>query len=456
MWVPSKSIFALITLSLAVSSHSTSAIEVTDVDNVSSVDHHLKFIEYFEAQRLVDGGVPPPLSMLHLRNDFVEWMAKFERVYESMADEFERMLIWVQNHEFIEEHNNQTPKPSFTVGHNQFSDMTNDEFQKMFSLGKYSPGTHVIKAAHKKNKEESAKRKVDKYVEEERNRVQAEFRHLRKLAAGEVENDMIFFDDKWWSDDTAGDTDDKSDSGDTDDTSGGGDDSKDDDDTNGLPDEVDWVKEGAVTEVKNQGSCGSCWAFSTTGSIEGAAFIKNGELVSLSEQNLIDCDSTDKGCMGGMMETAFKFDEEAHGLCSEVEYPYLATDAHTCNTNCTKVVGSVVADYLDIDEKDKHGLLASIALQPTSVAMQAGQLSFQLYSSGVFSDAECGATGDVDHGVLAVGYGTDEESGKKFFTIKNSWGDEWGENGYFRVDRKSKNEWGTCAILMIMTAPIMA
>lgn len=156
------------------------------------------------------------------------------------------------------------------------------------------------------------------------------------------------------------------------------------------------------------------------------------------------------------METAFKFDEAAKGLCSETEYPYLAKDSQTCNSNCTKVAGSVVVDYHDIAEKDKKGLIASIAMQPTSIAMEAGQLGFQLYSSGVFSDADCGATGQVDHGVLAVGYGTDAASGKKYFTVKNSWGPDWGEKGYFRLDRKSDNKWGTCAILMIMTTPIMA
>ena len=155
------------------------------------------------------------------------------------------------------------------------------------------------------------------------------------------------------------------------------------------------------------------------------------------------------------MEDAFKYDETAHGLCSEFQYPYVGVQGY-CNSTCAKVPTSVVADYLDIDEGDKHGLLASLVLQPTSIAMQADQLGFQFYTSGVFSEESCGEEGAIDHGVLAVGYGTDEVTGKKYFKVKNSWGEDWGESGYFRLDRESKNQWGTCAILMIMTAPIMA
>jgi C1A family cysteine protease len=363
------------------------------------------------------------------------------------------MLIWAENHEFIQTHNQKYPKPSYTVAHNNFSDMTNDEFQKRHSLGKYSPGVDVILTAHIQAKEEAAMRKINGLANE--HPLQAEFRYLRDLALPKTrkltEDGGLtgFFDDKWWNDDGTDEADD--DNQQTDDGP-----IPDDNDTNGLPDEVDWVKAGAVTPAKNQGACGSCWAFSTTGSIEGAMFVKHGQLTPLSEQNLIDCDHTDKGCEGGMMEDAFKFDESAHGLCSETDYPYIAKDDEMCMTNCTKVPGSVVTDYLDIDEKDKHGLLASLALQPTSIAMQADQLSFQFYSSGVFSEEDCGETGAIDHGVLAVGYGTDEETGKKYFTVKNSWGPDWGENGFFRLARQSKNEWGTCAILRVMTAPIVA
>ncbi len=120
------------------------------------------------------------------------------------------------------------------------------------------------------------------------------------------------------------------------------------------------------------------------------------------------------------MENAFKYDESAKGLCSEADYPYLATDGHECSAvSCEKVNGTAVADYIDIDEKDKHGLIASIVLQPTSIAMQADQLEFQFYSGGVFDNQDCGAAGAVDHGVLAVGYGTDADTGMKYFNVKN-------------------------------------
>lgn len=358
-------------------------------------------------------------KLLELRGEFMEWMKTFEKEYESLEEQLERMIQWAENHEQITSHNKQSPAPSYTLGHNDFSDMSNDEFQQHFHLGKYSPGVDVIKTAHAKEKQKSAAMRKIHGMTQEQETMHSEFRYLRQLAAGDDGN--------------------KTDT---------------DDDTKGLPDSVDWVEAGAVTPTKNQGKCGSCWAFSTTGSIEGAGFIKHRELVSLSEQNLIDCDSKDNGCAGGMMENAFVFDESQKGICSETDYPYIAGKS-TCNTNCTKVSASIVTSYLDIDEKDKHGLLASIALQPTSIAMQANQLAFQFYSEGVLTSESCGAFGKVDHGVLAVGYGTDEETGKKFWKVKNSWGPAWGEGGYFRLDRKSDLTWGTCAILMIMTAPIV-
>lgn len=259
--------------------------------------------------------------------------------------------------------------------------------------------------------------------------------------------DVAYFDDMFSEDDGVADDDGAAD---TDDAT-----PADDDDTDGLPDEVDWVTAGAVTPVKNQGRCGSCWAFSTTGAMEGAHFVETGELIALSEQNLMDCDKVDHSCEGGLMEDAFKFEESANGLCSEEDYPYLGTDESECSTDCTKVPHTKVKSYTDLPEGDKKALLASLVVQPTSIAMDASSMSFQFYSGGVFDDDGCGADGSIDHGVLAVGYGYDDDSGHKFLKVKNSWGDSWGDGGYFRVKRESKNQFGTCAVLAYMTAPTL-
>merc|ERR1711862_689601 len=212
------------------------------------------------------------------------------------------------------------------------------------------------------------------------------------------------------------------------------------------------VQLGGVTPVKNQGFCGACWAFSTTGALEGAKFIKTGELVELSEQNLLDCDHTDLGCSGGLMDNAFKFDEKSGGLCSEEDYPYKAKQG-TCMTNCTDVPGSIVQTFLDVPPGDEAAMLAAIATQPISVAIQANQGIFQFYKDGVITDSSCGARAAVDHGVLAVGYGTDLQTQEPYFLVKNSWGEEWGDKGYVKLGRKTENEFGMCAILKMASFP---
>merc|ERR1712232_602722 len=214
-----------------------------------------------------------------------------------------------------------------------------------------------------------------------------------------------------------------------------------------LPKEVNWLKLGGVTPVKNQGACGSCWAFSTTGALEGAKFVKTGELVALSEQNLLDCDHEDMGCNGGLMDNAFKFDEKSGGLCSEEDYPYEAKQGSECNPmNCVDVPGTEVSTFYDVPESDADALMAAISMQPISVAIQADQFAFQFYKTGVLTDDSCGERGQVDHGVLAAGYGVDPETNEPYWLVKNSWGATWGENGYIRMSRNSENEWGMCAI----------
>jgi len=198
-------------------------------------------------------------------------------------------------------------------------------------------------------------------------------------------------------------------------------------DTSNLADGVNWVTKGAVTAVKNQGQCGSCWAFSTTGSVEGAMFLSTGTLQSFSEQQLVDCSKNgNMGCNGGLMDYAFKY-IESNPLMLESDYQYTARDG-SCKYVSSKGVGKVKS-YKDVS-RDSSGsqLKAALAKGPVSVAIEADQFVFQGYTSGVITHG-CGT--NLDHGVLAVGYGT--ESGQDYFLVKNSWGASWGANGYVKI-----------------------
>jgi C1A family cysteine protease len=214
-------------------------------------------------------------------------------------------------------------------------------------------------------------------------------------------------------------------------------------DESNLADEVDWRTKGAVTPVKNQGQCGSCWAFSTTGSIEGAMFLKTGKLESYSEQQLVDCAGSfgNYGCNGGLMDSAFQYVEK-YGLELEASYPYTARDG-TCKFDHGKSVG-IVKSYKDVRHSPAQ-LKAALAQQPVSVAIEADQTSFQYYTKGVITSG-CGQ--QLDHGVLAVGYGT--LGGEDFFLVKNSWGASWGDAGYVRIGAGASN---VCGILSSASYP---
>lgn len=213
-----------------------------------------------------------------------------------------------------------------------------------------------------------------------------------------------------------------------------------------LPVSVDWTTQGAVTGVKDQGNCGSCWSFSATGALEGAYQIKYGSLISFSEQNLVSCDSVDSACNGGLMDNAFSWTKSNGGLCTESGYPYTSGTTGqkgTCTTTCAKNTLVSPKSYTDVAKNSDSALMTALAQQPVSVAIQADQPAFQLYKSGVLTGA-CGS--NLDHGVLAVGYGTWTD-GTDYYKVKNSWGTQWGMGGYILIQRGNPQRCGECGIL---------
>jgi C1A family cysteine protease len=301
--------------------------------------------------------------------EFTNFQERFEKRYNSMQEMETRFSIFRQNIINIISHNSDANQ-NFTMGVNQFTDLTADEFRMLYVSGlKAEVGSYGCKT-------------------------------FTSSASG-------------------------------------------------APATIDWRTKGAVTSVKDQGQCGSCWSFSSTGAVEGAWAISKGQLTDFSEQELVDCATGvsygSHGCNGGQMEGAFKFVIE-NGQCTLSSYPYTAKDG-TCQ-KCSAVAH--MSSCSDVKPNDQLSLKAAVAQQPVAVAIEADTRYFQSYSGGILDSSSCGTT--LDHGVLAVGYG--EENGQKYWLVKNSWGTSWGDKGYVKIARSdSTNDKGICGIAMDPSFP---
>lgn len=220
----------------------------------------------------------------------------------------------------------------------------------------------------------------------------------------------------------------------------------------GAPAAIDWRVKGAVTSVKDQGQCGSCWTFSATGAVEGAWAIAKGQLIDLSEEELVECAGLkygSMGCSGGQMDGAFKYIIEK-GQCSLSSYPYTSGTGQSgsCKTSCSPV--AKLTSCSDVKPNDQLSLKAAVAKQPVSIAIEADTKYFQSYSSGILTSTSCGT--NLDHGVLITGYGS--ENGIDYWMVKNSWSTSWGDQGYVKIARSSStNDQGICGIAMQPSFP---
>jgi len=301
--------------------------------------------------------------------DFDEFRRIFGKIYTA-EEEVERRRIFNTNVKYINDFNAKGTA-TYTLGVNQFADMTNEEYREKMLMKKRT-------VTHKK--------------------------HPFKLSPS----------------------------------------------TEGLPSTVDWRQKGAVTPVKNQGQCGSCWSFSTTGTIEGINQIKTGNLVSLSEKNLMDCSYLEgnMACNGGIPTSAMTYVILNGGIDTEESYPYSPESSDTCSYDASNK-GASINLYVTVLWFDESALQTATAQQPVSVCIDASHNSFQFYQSGVYYEPNCSEF-SLDHAVLSIGYGT--YNGTDYWLVKNSWGTTWGLNGYIMMAR---NQGNNCGIATDASYPVI-
>lgn len=310
---------------------------------------------------------------------FVSFQSRFKKIYPSETELQKRFQIFKENVITIFQHNLEK-KENYTMGINQYTDLTSTEFEK-----------DVIRGGFIGTTESSSLRGKSKCS-------QYSYQQIK------------------------------------------------------VPSSIDWRTSGAVTPVKDQGQCGSCWSFSATGAMEGAWSISTGNLVSLSEEQLVDCSKRygNLGCNGGLMDNAFQYAIDT-GMCVESDYPYTAS-AGSCQSTCEPEV--TITDCADVPANNQLALKEAVSFGPVSIAIEADTRIFQSYSSGVITSSSCGT--ELDHGVLIVGYGTEPETQIDYWLVKNSWSSSWGDEGYVKIERSdSTNDIGICGIAAQPSFPIV-